>query len=190
MAKKNTMKDTASQNNTESQNETPEVEIVAPVEAVDERVAELTADLQRLQAEFINFKRRAEDERAELTAAATRRVLRELLPVRDNFDRELAGRPAGVDAAWAASIDAIRNQFDQSLRALGVERFNSVGAAFDPNRHEAVADAGGEGEHEVIADELQAGYTLGDRVLRPAMVRVAHTDEAPTESEAVTEPAA
>jgi molecular chaperone GrpE len=187
MAKKNTMKDAASQNNTESQNDTPEVETVsaAAPTAVDERVAELTADLQRLQAEFINFKRRAEDERAELTAAATRRVLRELLPVRDNFDRELAGRPAGVDAAWAASIDAIRNQFDQSLRALGVERFNSVGAAFDPNRHEAVADAGGEGEHEVIADELQAGYTLGDRVLRPAMVRVAHTDEAPAKSEAI-----
>jgi len=188
MAKKDIVKDTA------PQNDTPEVEFVsadAPVEAADdERVAELTADLQRLQAEFINFKRRAEDERAELTAAATRRVLRELLPVRDNFDRELAGRPTGVDAAWAASIDAIRNQFDQSLRALGVERFASVGTVFDPNRHEAVADAGGEGEHEVVADELQAGYMQGDRVLRPAMVRVAHTDEASAEPAfgAVAEP--
>jgi molecular chaperone GrpE len=158
-----------------SQDETPEVPVA------DERVAELTADLQRLQAEFINYKRRAEDERAELTAAATRRVLRELLPVRDNFDRELAGRPAGVDAAWAASIDAIRGQFDQSLRALDVERFVSVGRPFDPNRHEAVADAGGEGAHEVVAEELQPGYLLGDRVLRPAMVRVAHTDEVPVE---------
>jgi molecular chaperone GrpE len=179
-------KDTAPQNDA-PQNDTPEVETVSTAPAADDRVAELTSDLQRLQAEFINFKRRAEDERSELTAAATRRVLRELLPVRDNFDRELAGRPAGVDAAWAASIDAIRNQFDQSLRALGVGRFNSVGSVFDPNRHEAVADAGGEGEFEVVANELQAGYLQGDRVLRPAMVRVAHTDESPVKSGAVGE---
>ena len=119
-------------------------------------VAELTADLQRLQAEFINYKRRVEDERAELMT---------------------------VDVAWAASIDAIRNQFDRSLRDLGVERFLSVGRPFDPNRHEAVADIGGSGEYEIVAEELQAGYLLGDRVLRPAMVRVAHTDETPVRAE-------
>ena len=146
-------------------------------------VAELTADLQRLQAEFINYKRRVEDERAELMTGAVRRVLRELMPVRDNFDRELAGRPVDVDVAWAASIDAIRNQFDRSLRDLGVERFLSVGRPFDPNRHEAVADIGGSGEYEIVAEELQAGYLLGDRVLRPAMVRVAHTDETPVRAE-------
>src|SRR5438045_2321802 len=78
-----------------------------------DEVAHLTADLQRLQAEFANYKRRAETERADMIDFAKSRVIREFLTVRDSFDSELAHRPASIDAAWAASIDAIRAQFDK-----------------------------------------------------------------------------
>jgi molecular chaperone GrpE len=138
----------------------------------DAQLAELTADLQRVQAEFINFKRRAEEEKAELLGFAAARVAREFLAVRDTFDREAASRPASVDAQWAASIDAIRTQFDAALKAVGVERFESKGQPFDPRRHEAVVMEDGEGDQEVVTEELQPGYVLGETVLRPAMVKV------------------
>jgi molecular chaperone GrpE len=136
---------------------------------VDERVAELTADLQRVQAEFQNYKRRSDSEKAEVFDFAKAKVVREFLATRDSFDQELVHRPSGVDPKWAASIDAIRAQFDKSLTVLGVERFESVGQPFDPHLHEAISMDGGD---ELVIEELQAGYKLGDTVLRHAMVKV------------------
>lgn len=138
----------------------------------DDQVAELTADLQRLQAEFLNYKRRAEAERADLLDFAKAGVVRQFLTVRDTFDAEAAHRPAGTDPKWAASIDAIRGQFDAVLKQLGVERFESVGLPFDPHRHEAVAS---DGAGDTVAEELSPGYKLGDTVLRHAMVKVGDT---------------
>lgn len=138
---------------------------------LQERVDELTADLQRVQAEFINYKRRADDEKAELLNFAVARVAREFLTVRDTFDREQQGRPASTDPQWAASIDAIRAQFDAALKTLGVERFESLGEPFDPRRHQAIAQ---DGDGDTVTEELQPGYTLGDTILRPAMVKVGH----------------
>jgi len=134
-----------------------------------EQVVELTADLQRLQAEFANYNRRAEAERAEVIDFAKARVVREFLTVRDSFDAEAAHRPAGVDSQWAASIDAIRGQFDQVLASLGVERFASVGQPFDPHLHEAVAS---DGAGDTVTEELAPGYKQGTTILRHAMVKV------------------
>jgi molecular chaperone GrpE len=139
------------------------------VQPDDNQVAELTADLQRLQAEFINFRRRAESEKAEVLNFAKARIAREFLTVRDSFDAEAAHRPKDADAGWAKSIDAIRTQFDQVLNNLGITRFQSVGQPFDPHRHEAVAHDG-EGDH--VVEELQPGYEIAGTVLRPAMVKV------------------
>ncbi len=139
----------------------------------DDRVAELTADLQRLQAEFVNYKRRAETERAETIDFAKSRVVREFLTVRDSFDQELAHRPASIDATWATSIDAIRAQFDKVLADLGVTRFESKGQPFDPHLHEAIAS---EGDGDIITEELASGYKLGDTILRHAMVKVGSAD--------------
>ena len=135
----------------------------------DGSVAELTADLQRLQAEFVNYKRRAEAERADVIDFAKTRVIREFLAVRDSFDQEQAHRPADVDPTWAATIDAIRAQFDKVLAGLGVVRFESKGQPFDPHMHEAVAT---DGDGDTVTEELQAGYKLGNTILRHAMVKV------------------
>src|ERR1700683_2878588 len=146
-----------------------ETESEQTISTGDDRVAELTADLQRLQAEFQNYRRRAEADRADLMSLATARVVREFLAVRDSFDAESQHRPASADPGWAKSIDAIRTQFDQILATLGVTRFESLGQAFDPHRHEAVAT---EGDGATIIEELQPGYELAGRVLRPAIVKV------------------
>jgi molecular chaperone GrpE len=147
----------------------------------DERVEEITNDLKRVQAEFINYKRRVEEEKREVLEFAKTKVVREFLSVRDTFDQEAAHRPADVDPKWAASIDAVRAQFDAVLTSLGVERFDSLGQPFDPRRHNAVMMEDGEGEHEVVTDELQPGYQIGDTVLRPAMVKVGYNDEMPSQ---------
>ena len=144
----------------------------------NERVNELTADLQRLQADFANFMRRSDQEKGELLTFTISRVMRDLLPVRDNFDRELANRPTSIDATWAASIDSIRTQFDSVMKGLRVERFDSVGYGFDAHFHEAVSDEGGEGSHEVVIEELQPGYKLEDKVIRHAIVKVGRSDDA------------
>ncbi len=146
-------------------------------EAVDERVEELTADLQRVQAEFLNYKRRAEEEKAGVIDFAKTKVVREFLTVRDAFDQEAAHRPKDVDPKWAAAIDAIRAQFDTVFKNLGVERFESAGQPFDPHRHNAVMMDDSEGEHEIVTEELQPGYQQGETVLRPALVKVGRTNE-------------
>lgn len=156
----------------------------AQEEVQDSRVEELTQDLQRIQAEFINYKRRAEGEKAELLDFAKSRVVRDFLGVRDNFDRELTNRPAEVkDSPWAESIDSIRASFDTVLKTLGVERFESLGQPFDPHMHDAIVMEDGEGEHEVVTEELQSGYKLGDTVLRHAIVKVGHTNTPKPESD-------
>ena len=148
------------------------------VSALDTRVDDLTADLMRVQADFSNFRRRAEEEKGQLMSFATSRLVREFLTVRDNFDREAANRPADVaGSAWAGSIDSIARQFDVVLKNLGVERFDTVGHAFDPHRHEAVAMEEGSGKHEVVTEELQAGYQLGEQILRHAIVKVGKSDK-------------
>lgn len=164
-------RDHAQQNDTEIHVETRSEQTIASgcVSNDDSRVDGLTADLQRLQAEFLNYKRRAEAEKAELFNFAKNRVTAEFLAVRDNFDRELAHRPETIDPAWATSIDTIRNQFDQVLKGQGVERFDSVGQLFDPNLHEAIAR---DGDGDIVTEEFQPGYRLGDTVLRHAMVKV------------------
>ncbi len=136
------------------------------------KLDELTADLQRVQAEFVNYKRRSDEEKAEVMNFAKAKIAREFLTVRDTLDQELAHRPKDVDATWAASIDAIRNQFDAVLKNLGVERFESVGQPFDHHRHDAVMMEDGEGTEEVVTEELQPGYQMGETVLRHAMVKV------------------
>jgi molecular chaperone GrpE len=140
-------------------------------------LAALTADLQRVQADFINYRRRMEAEKADTQAYVAARIVRQFLAVRDSFDAEAAHRPPDADPAWAKSIDAIRTQFDAVRTGLGVTRFDSLGAPFDPHRHEAVAMEEGEGDAEVVVAELQPGYQMGETVLRHAVVKVGPADK-------------
>ncbi len=137
-----------------------------------QQVGELTAHLQRLQAEFDNYRRRVADQQAAIMDLAKQDVILQLLPLIDNVDRALAHVPADLkDNPWAQGVAGVAKQAEETFASVGVTKVQTVGQPFDHNSMEAVA-AEGEGESEEVSEELQAGYKLGEKVIRPAMVKV------------------
>ena len=128
----------------------------------------------RLQAEFDNFRKRNAKEQQEYREYALAEALKTLLPILDSLDRALKTNAASVED-FRSGIELIDKQFHDALAKVGVQPIPAEGELFDPNLHQAVqmvetVDA----EDNHIIDELQRGYKLKDRLLRPAMVRVAH----------------
>jgi molecular chaperone GrpE len=143
------------------------------VQALEQQLGELTEALQRERADATNLRRRYDDQIASLQTLAKANVVRDLLPVIDNFERALKHTPkdlAGND--YVKGIQSVVKQFEKVLEQLGVQKIKTVGEPFNPHLHEAVSMEEGDGEHEIVSEELQSGYTLGEEVLRHAMVRV------------------
>jgi molecular chaperone GrpE len=143
------------------------------VESLKQQVADLTAALQRERADAMNIRRRHEEQTAGMRTIVKASVVRDLLPVIDNFERALKHVPKDLeDNDFVKGVRGVVKQFEKSLADIGVERIKTVGEPFDPEFHEAVAMEDGEGDREVVAEELQAGYRLGDEIIRHAMVKV------------------
>ena len=147
--------------------------LVASTAALEKERDMLKEQLLRAVADFDNYRKRIDRERRELSEYAAADVLLELLPIIDNFERALQA-PAGGDEAFKKGVELIHKQMLDLLRKRGVTLIEALGADFDPNVHQAVihepSDEHREGE---VMQELQRGYKLGDRLLRPAMVKVA-----------------
>ena len=145
------------------------------LEASTRQAAEAQDRYLRTLADFDNFRRRVSREREEWRRQAQEDLLREILPALDNFDRAL-GSEGGRDTAggFRAGVELIHRDFLKALERVGVRPFSAVGEVFDPQRHEAVArvDRPDVPDHTVV-NEVQRGYLIGDRVLRPARVVVA-----------------
>lgn len=141
--------------------------------AWQQQIDELTSALQRERADAVNLRRRYEEQIASLQTLAKASVVRDLLPVIDNFERALKHVPADLtDNDYVKGIQAIVKQFEKTLEQLGVQKIKTVGEPFNPHLHEAISMEEGDGAQEVVCEELQPGYILGDEVLRHAMVRV------------------
>ncbi len=137
------------------------------------RLAELTQALQHERADAVNLRRRHEEEITGLRTRLKADVVRELLPVIDNFERALKHAPKDLENNdYIRGVQAVVKQFEATIQQMGVERIETVGQHFDPHLHEAVSIEEGAGQHEIVSEELQAGYKLGDEVLRHAIVRV------------------
>lgn len=135
-------------------------------------VAELRDRHLRLLADFDNFRKRAERELEERTRYVLAEPIRELLPVLDNLERALVAQ--GAEGDLIRGVEMTARQFLDVLRRFGVEPVPAVGARFDPRRHEAVMSVESPDVAEpTVVEELQRGYVLRDRLLRPALVRVA-----------------
>ena len=144
-----------------------------PVAALRQEKESLHDRLLRTAADFDNYRKRVERERREFTEFAAADILQELLPIIDNFERALQA-PAGPDEGFRRGIELIHKQMLDLLRKRGVKPIDVLGADFDPNLHQAVVhEVSGEHREGEVTEELQRGYTLGDRLLRPAMVKVA-----------------
>lgn len=128
--------------------------------------------LARLQAEFDNARKRSAKEQQDFRDYALADALKSLLPIVDSFDRALASDQTGAE--FKKGVELINRQFHDTLAKLGLQPVEAKGREFDPNLHQAVqmVETDEHPDHEVI-DELQRGYKLRDRLLRPAMVRVA-----------------
>jgi molecular chaperone GrpE len=130
--------------------------------------------LARLQAEFDNFRKRNAKEQLEYREYALAEALKQLLPILDSLDRAVKTDAASLQD-FQSGIELIDKQFHDALAKLGVQPIATEGAAFDPNLHQAVQMVDtDDAEDNHVLDELQRGYKLKDRLLRPAMVRVAH----------------
>ena len=129
----------------------------------------------RLCAEYDNFRKRSQKEKQDIYSSSQADVIKELLPVLDNFDRAANNKDANVED-YKKGIDLIFNQFGEVLKKLGVESYGERGDEFDPNIHNAVMTVEDEelGEN-VIASVFSKGYKLGDRIIREAVVQVANS---------------
>lgn len=142
-------------------------------EELETKIAELTDALQRERADVINVRRRHDEQVASLKTIVKAGVVRDLLPVIDNFERALKHVPKELEGNdYIKGVQGVVKQFEKTLEEVGVTRIKTVGEVFDPVLHEAVSMEDGNGTTEVVSEELQAGYKLGDEIIRHAMVRV------------------
>lgn len=140
---------------------------------LEQKIEELTEALQRERADAMNVRRRADEDKTKLASFYKVMILRDLLPALDNLERALKHTPKDLEGHdYVKGIQGVVKQFEQSFKELGLERIKTVGEVFDPKLHEAVHMEEGEGNVEIISEELQPGYVLGDDVLRHAIVKV------------------
>src|SRR3954464_5106227 len=140
---------------------------------LEQQVTELTEALQRERADAINIRRRHEEQVAGMRSVIKANVVRDLLPVIDNFDRALKHVPKDLEGNdYIKGVQGVVKQFEKTLQDMGVERIKTVGQVFDPRYHEAVSMEEGDGTQEIVSDELQSGYKIGEEVIRHAMVKV------------------
>ncbi|MFS0727500.1 nucleotide exchange factor GrpE [Paenibacillus sp. 1P07SE] len=152
-----------------------------PTSEQDKRIAELEKlvddgqqRLLRAQADFDNYRRRTVKEKEDLAKYASSKLITELIPVIDNFERAIAAAQSGGDQeSLAKGVDMIFRQLAQVLEQEGLKPMDAVGQPFNPEYHQAIMQVESE-EHEegTVVEEVQKGYTLKDKVIRPAMVKV------------------
>ncbi|MGH2445143.1 MAG: nucleotide exchange factor GrpE [Candidatus Limnocylindria bacterium] len=158
------------------------IELAERIEQLERELAETRAkgeehlyNWQRSAADFSNFKRRTDEERGTVTQFSNAILIGKLLGVLDDFDRALESLPEGADDSWTEGVQLVERKLRSVLESEGVQQIEAIGQPFDPNLHEAVVheDSADYPDNEVIG-ELQRGYRLHDRVIRPSLVRVAN----------------
>lgn len=143
------------------------------IDELQQQINDLTDALQRERADAMNVRRRAEEQRSQMADFYKAVVVRKWLPAMDNLERALKHVPKELDGNdYVKGIEGVVKQFEKVFSDLGVERIKTVGEEFDPKYHEAVQMEDGEGSVEVVCEELQPGYKIGDEIIRHAMVKV------------------
>lgn len=167
--------------NNEAELRTAEIEDLAALKQAlaeeKKQTEEYLANWQRAQADFINYKRRNEQERQDFNRFANANLILSLLPVLDDLERALSSTPPAKPAkhSWLEGIRLVDHKFRTILEAQGLTPIKALGEPFDPNFYEAIRqDKGKEG---IVIEEFQKGYMLHDRLLRPAKVVVGNGEE-------------
>jgi molecular chaperone GrpE len=178
----------------EGRSETAEAPDSRAVTSMETKIAELESELAeakdrrlRLAADFDNFKKRTRQEQLETIQHASADLIARLLPALDDLHKALDHKPKGVDDAWVKGLELSVRKLDEALSAHGLEPIESVGARFDPKLHEAIgSEESVEHPEDTITSELRRGYRIRDRVVRPALVKVARPPEPPPSNDSDT----
>ncbi len=137
------------------------------------QIQQLTLALQRERADSENIRRRHQDQISNIKQLVKSEIIADLLPVIDNFERALSHVPKELeDNDYVKGVQGVVKQFERTLSEIGVSKIKTVGEEFNPEFHEAISMEEGDGDKEIVSEELQSGYVLGDSVIRHAMVRV------------------
>ena len=142
---------------------------------LEKKIKNLTMDLQRTRADFENYTKHRDIEKTLARETGQVSTILNLLPIIDNIERSIAYIPDELkDNQWALGVVGLVNNLEKSLDDMGIKRIEAKpGTTFNPDIHEAILfDEEAEGEHEVIAEEMQPGYMLGNRPIRHSMVKV------------------
>ncbi len=161
----------------------PEIAEVEDIKVLKQSLAEekkkaedYLANWQRAQADFINYKRRSEQERKEISKFANSLLMLNLLPILDDLERALASFPAkSAKLRWVDGVRLIDHKLWASLETQGLSQIKAQGEPFDPKLHEAAMHS--KGKEGIVIEELQKGYKLHDRIIRQAMVVVGNGEE-------------
>jgi molecular chaperone GrpE len=162
-------------------------DVEATIGLYEGKIAELEAALAeardkhlRLAADFDNFKKRTRQEQSQTMQHASAELIHRLLPVLDDLQNVLDHKPENVDESWVKGLELSVRKLEDALGTHGLEAIESVGAPFDPKLHEAVGhEESTEHPEDTVVSELRRGYRVRDRVVRPALVRVARRPTAP-----------
>jgi molecular chaperone GrpE len=146
----------------------------AKISELESAAAESKDRHLRLAADFDNYKRRSRQEQVDTIQHASTELISRLLPGLDDLHKALDHTPAGVDEAWVKGLELSVRKLEEALAAFGLEPIEAVGAPFDPKQHEAIGhEESDEYPEDTVVQELRRGYRMRDRVVRPALVKVA-----------------
>jgi molecular chaperone GrpE len=158
-----------------------------PVAPLEDKIAELEASAAeakdrylRLAADFDNYKRRSRQEQIETIQHASSELISRLLPGLDDLHKALDHTPADVDEAWLKGVELSVRKLEEAFRAHGLEAIDAVGKPFDPQVHEAIGhEESSDHPEDTVVQVLRPGYRIRDRVVRPALVKVARPPALP-----------
>ena len=178
----------------EGRSETVDAPDSRAVSSMETKIGELESALAeakdrrlRLAADFDNFKKRTRQEQLETIQRASADLIARLLPALDDLQKALDHKPRGVDEAWVKGLELSVRKLDEALSAHGLEPIDAVGARFDPKLHEAIGyEESAEHPEDTVTSELRRGYRIRDRVVRPALVKVARPPEPPASDMEIT----
>jgi molecular chaperone GrpE len=157
------------------------------VSSIEAKIAELESALSetkdrylRSAADFENFKKRARQQQMDTIQHASADLISRLLPALDDLHKALDHKPAGVDESWVKGLELSVRKLEEALGAHGLEPIQAVGTPFDPKLHEAIGyEESAEHPEDTVTSELRRGYRIRDRVVRPALVKLARQPELP-----------
>jgi molecular chaperone GrpE len=164
--------------------EPPEAGAISSMEAkiaeLESAVAEAKDRYLRSAADFENYKKRARQQQLDTIQHASTDLIGRLLPALDDLHKALDHKPAGVDESWVKGLELSVRKLEEALGAHGLEAIHAVGEPFDPKQHEAIGyEESAEHPEDTVTSELRRGYRIRDRVVRPALVKLARQPELP-----------